>query len=1374
VTLRRIALCGLAIAFALLQPVRMPTAPSKGVDRAAAIARVRALPLAFEENRGQTSAPATFVARGQGYAMWATSSGPIIKLSNASSAATVRLRAVGARPAVAAIAEAPLSGRANYFRGNDPSRWITGVRRYGVLRYENVYDGIDLVLHGSQQALEYDFEVAAGVDPSAIAVAFDGVDRVRLEDDGDLTLIVADADLRFHQPVAYQSGAEGREFVEARYQLSDSGAIRFVLGEYDRDRPLVIDPVIDYSTYLGGAKTSTNGIPQEDAYGVAVDAAGNAYLTGFTSAIDFPMQGAPFDNTCGGCTASGGDAFVAKIDPSQSGAASLIFTTYLGSPGNMSSVGNGVAVDQDGAVYVTGWTNAFDNASTPINDAFPTTLTAFQPDDGGDLAMADAFLTKLDANGSSLLYSSYIGGNNVDEGYTVRVDGAGHAYVAGRSASAAYTAVKNGFQMTNKGVFDAFVVKVDTLGAGAASLMYGTLFGGSGSDNTDGMAIDAQGRVYITGDTQSGSGAAVPLTIRNGFQPTAGAGQHAFMAMIDPSIAGVGSLVYSTYAGTTGTEGASLREGGIAVDGSGMVYMAGTTFGGGFPTTVGVIKTTVQGSDAYVVKIDPSQIGAASLVASTLFGGSFNDNAAAMTVDNAGNPVLAGYTESSNLPTSSCALPKANNKDAFVAILTPDLTGIVYSTFLGGAGADFGQDVAIGPTGAIYLAGGTDSTNFPTTANAFDTTHQVQCNGCGSHDAFLTRITSPVCPAPPIAFGSAEEIEEDKPKAITLKASDTGGLASPPDTLTWTITTPPQHGSLDISNGTMTHSLGAEYSTVVIYSPFSNYDGPDSFQFRVNDGTFNSNIATVTLTIRATNDDPIANPDTATTAEDTPVTVAVLANDTDPDGDALKLMSVGCEYAVPSINDDNTVTVYPALNFTGTLECQYTMEDIHHAWAHTTLHITYTPVNDGPDGNPDVAGTMEDQPVAIEVLQNDTDVDGDTLTIDSATCNVGTPVLIANNRQIEYTPPPNFNGSDHCFYIVVDGNGGGDGVDVDVTVSPVNDLPVAQDDVATTPEDVPVTIPVLLNDSDADGDALNIAAAPVCVLGTPIVNGDGTMTVHPPLNYHGNIGCSYKAGDGNGGIAIASVSITVTPVNDPPVAAGDSAATLDTAPISIDVLANDTDIDGDALSIGPSYSCSNGSISVNPDNTILYTPPAGYGGLDACQYVVIDNHGGADTGLLAVTVTHVVPPPPPPNNQPPVCSAAAPSVMTLMAAEDTFVPIDILGVVDPDGETPVISITRILQDEATDTSDPLWAIDGSGIGTPTASVRAERITQKKLNGDGRVYEIRFTARDAAAASCTGVVFVTVPKNKKEPAVDSGERYDSTIATPPPATFAKGQ
>jgi hypothetical protein len=455
------------------------------------------LPLGFEPNQGQTDPQVKFVSRGGGYSLFLTSTEAVLALGGNREAGakgrleaaisrgrqtaptTLRMKLAGANPQSKATGQEELRGKVNYFIGKDRAKWRAGVPTYAKAHYEEIYPGVDLVYYGAQRQLEYDFIVAPNADPKVVRLEFEGARKLVIDEQGDLVLYTAAGQVRQKRPFAYQEVNGLRRQVAASYARLGHRQIGFRVGDYDRTRPLIIDPVLNYSTYLGGAKV-------DDGYDLAVDASGNIYITGFTASTDFPLSANPYDAACGGCLKSGGDAFITKIDPSQSGAqsgaASLVYSTYLGGDTNASGA-EGIAVDTANNIYVTGWTNATD---------FPTTASAFQPSDG---PFGDGFVTKLNANGSMLLYSTYLAGNNVDEGQDIAVDSSGMIYVTGRSASTDFI-MKNAYQSVNGGIFDVIVMKIDPFASGAASLLYSTFLGGHTSEGGRNIAVDAAGHVY--------------------------------------------------------------------------------------------------------------------------------------------------------------------------------------------------------------------------------------------------------------------------------------------------------------------------------------------------------------------------------------------------------------------------------------------------------------------------------------------------------------------------------------------------------------------------------------------------------------------------------------------------------------------------------------------------------------------------------------------------------------------------------------------------------------------------------------------------------------------------------------------------------------
>lgn len=456
------------------------SAPAPAVG-ATTQARLRAaygeMALRFERNQGQMDERVRFAARGAGYGLWLTDEGALLSLRSSAperekpQAAVIRMKLLKANGQALARGAEELPGRSNYFVGNDPRKWRSGVSNYAKVVYSQVYRGVDLVYYGKGGELEYDFKVAAGANPEAIGWRIEGAQRLRLDASGELVIGTAAGEVRQRRPLAYQEEGGKRREVAARYEMRGGNEVSFALGRYDRGKPLVIDPVLSYSTYLGGNSDDV-------AMAVAADAAGNAYVTGYTFSTDFPTVGG-LQHTSPGVF----DAFVAKLNPAGT---ALVYSTYLG--GNNGDMGNGIAVDAGGNVYVTGATSS---------DNFPTANPIQPPFNRG---FSDAFVTKLNATGSALVYSTYLGGTKLDEGLSISVDAAGNAYVAGSTHSTDFPTV-NPLQPAYGGfTSDGFVAKLNPAGS---ALVYSTYLGGIGEDTAYAVAADAAGNAYVTGSTSS-------------------------------------------------------------------------------------------------------------------------------------------------------------------------------------------------------------------------------------------------------------------------------------------------------------------------------------------------------------------------------------------------------------------------------------------------------------------------------------------------------------------------------------------------------------------------------------------------------------------------------------------------------------------------------------------------------------------------------------------------------------------------------------------------------------------------------------------------------------------------------------------------------
>ena len=671
-----LALLGMVLACALTTTFALRRRePAPAVPAAPAHDLLASLPVAFEPT-GEGS----FSSRGPGYSLVLTASEAVVGVQGG----TFALRPAGpsANPAAPLVPAQPLGGAVTRLTGDDPSAWRTGLATYGRVEARQVWPGVDVVWHGDQHQLEHDMVVAPGTDPAVVAFDVHGAQALTVAPEGDLLLDLAGGPTaRLGRPVAYQEVAGGRRPVASEFTMLGPSRIGFRVGPYDRSMPLVIDPTLVTSTFLGG-------IGNDGGYAIAVDGQGNTYVTGTTESQDFPTNApleAALSNSAGGPTS---DVFVSKISPDGT---RLLWSTYLGGGGR--DTGYGVAVGSDGAVYVAGVTESSDfPRANPAQDAF-----------GG--GSSDAFVAKLAASGTALEWSTYIGGSATDRGRGLAVDSTGNAYVTGSTSSVDFpTASPYQPGPFRPDDLDAFLAKVP---AGGGPLAYATRLGGSNDDHGLAVAVDGQSNAYVTGDTLSpGFPTVRPIQAGSGGSASGVAGSFpdAFVTKFNP--AGT-ALVYSTFLG-----GSDLDQGtAITVDAAGAAFVAGNTNSPNFPTVTPLQAAKGNDTDAFVAKLDAP---GASLLYATYVGGSGADGANGIAVDRRGSPVVVGTTGSGNWPTQGPVQPsRGGSDDAFVLKLAADGRGSVFSTYLGGREADSGMGVALDAQGAAHVLGLTGSPDFP-------------------------------------------------------------------------------------------------------------------------------------------------------------------------------------------------------------------------------------------------------------------------------------------------------------------------------------------------------------------------------------------------------------------------------------------------------------------------------------------------------------------------------------------------------------------------------------------------------------------------------------------------------------------------------------
>jgi hypothetical protein len=685
-------LAGWALA-AALGGAPAPLAPSPPSKAAHAERQLGALPLSFEENRGQAGAAVDYIARMPGGSLLLGPSGARVRLAGAHGRqAALSLRLPGSAPAEPRALD-PLPGKVNYLVGDDPSEWRTDIPTSARVRYPEVWPGIDLDWHGDGRRLEYAFRLAPGVDPAAIALRVGGARGLRVAANGDLVIAVAGGTVRQRAPVAYQPKRGRRDPVPASFSV-EGRRIGFSLGPHDPTRPLVIDPVLVYSTYLGGNSVDT-------ASHIAVDSTGAAYVTGQTFSTDFNQV----NPIMGEDDPPGADAFVSKLNPAGS---ALVYSTYLG--GDASDGASGIAVDSAGAAYVAGQTDST-NFCTGAGCSVE-----------GDSVGTDAFVAKLTPAGNALAYSTYLGGDGSDSASGIAIDSSGAAYVTGVTGSSDFCTGLGCSIEGDSALDDAFISKLNPAGS---ALVYSTYLGGDASDLGNGIAVDSAGAAYVTGQTDSNdfcTGAGCSLESHSD-------GFDAFVSKLTPAGSG---LAYSTYLGADEADFGF----GIAVDSAGAAYVTGQTDSTDFDT-VGPIEGDSALDDAFVSKLNPAGSG---LAYSTYFGGDASDIGTAIAVDSAGAAYVTGQTISTDFDTVNPIEGDSAVADSFVSKLTPAGSGLAYSTYLGGDGIDSGFGIAVDSAGAAYVTGSTDSTDF-------DTVGQIEGDSA-SFDAFVFKVGEP---QPPLA-----------------------------------------------------------------------------------------------------------------------------------------------------------------------------------------------------------------------------------------------------------------------------------------------------------------------------------------------------------------------------------------------------------------------------------------------------------------------------------------------------------------------------------------------------------------------------------------------------------------------------------------------
>lgn len=751
--------------------------------RAEIAEKVRSAPLVFERS---PDCPSQFVAHGSGFGVLLTPSAAVLKLQAPElgrrqaphekqeaqeAAVSLSIGFVDANPAPVLEGAQELAATTHYFLGKREARWRRNVRSFGRVVYREIYPGIDLAFYGTRRQFDYDFIIAAGADPRRITLDFRGVDRVRLDAAGKLVLDVQGRSVEFTEPSIYQEHDGARRSVAGTYALRGGGRVGFELGDYDRNRELVIDPTLVFATIVGGG--------EDDDYGkaLAVDSSGSVYVAGETQSLDF----ATVEDYSSDSGFDLNDAFVVKLGP----LGNVLYSVYFG--GDDSDTASDIAVDAQGNVYVTGFT---DSSDFPVKNPLQSTGAA----DG----TSDAFVLKLNPTGSELIFSTYLGGSSTDYGNAIALDSQSSVYVVGATESDDFplAAPRQSTLGGSDEYSDAFVTQLD---ANGRRLIYSTYLGGSEEDEAYAVAVNDRQEAWIAGQTHSHD-----FPTRDAPQPSYGDDGDAFVVRLG---GGGRDLLNSTFLGGSSTESGDA----IALDREGNVYVTGSTYSSDFPTlnpVQGALDGTGRHSDAFVAGLDAT---GTRLLFATYLGGDDADFGAGIAVDQQGFIYVSGDTYSSDFPGVKAEPGTHDTGSGFISIFGPKGSALKFSMYFGGSDRDTLSRLALGPDGDVYVAGTTRSVDFQQgidvgpggAVNGFAARLRIQASDYALPPAPRASSSAASKPPPPAAKRTVATSSQSSTPVVRVRVYDATGAATPKASLLPTL--------LDAGNVDGVYALNIEY-----------------------------------------------------------------------------------------------------------------------------------------------------------------------------------------------------------------------------------------------------------------------------------------------------------------------------------------------------------------------------------------------------------------------------------------------------------------------------------------------------------------------------------------------------------------------------------